>query len=64
MAKWTAEELPTFKYDLEACVEAAYEKNWDDVGKVTLMFLPPVLILMFGNAVAWTIQGFRPQQAG
>jgi hypothetical protein len=59
MAKRTAEELPTFKYDLEACVRWAHKRNWDDVGKV-MIFLPPVLILMFGSVVGWTIQGFRP----
>jgi hypothetical protein len=39
---------------------SAYEKNWDDVGKLTWMFLPPVLLLIFGSVVDWTIQGFRP----
>ena len=28
-------------------------------GKLMWVLLPPVLILMFGSAVAWTIQGFR-----
>ena len=36
------------------------EKNWDDVGKLMWMLLPPALLLMFGSVVAWTIQGFRP----
>ena len=60
MAEWAAKELPTYPYDLEACVRTAYERNWEDFGKLMWMFLPPVLILIFGSAVAWTIQGFRP----
>jgi hypothetical protein len=28
--------------------------------KVMWVLLPPVLMLIFGSAVAWTIQGFRP----
>ena len=59
MAEWAAKELPTYPYDLEACVRTAYERNWEDFGKLMWMFLPPGLILIFGSAVARTIQGFR-----
>ena len=41
-------------------MRTAYERNWEDFGKLMWMFLPPVLILIFGSAVAWTIQGFDP----
>ena len=56
-------------YDVEACVRAAV---WDNAnGKLTWMFLPPVLILIvacliaivtwvFGSVLAWIIRGFRP----
>jgi hypothetical protein len=47
----------------QACEEAIGKLMIDCFGvlpgKLMWVLLPPVLILMFGSAVAWTIQGFR-----
>jgi hypothetical protein len=59
MAEWAAKKLQV-KFYVETCVEEAYKRNWDDVGKLMWIFLPPALLLMFGSVVGWIIQGFRP----
>jgi hypothetical protein len=46
--------------NVEACVERAHMENWRDARRVMWALLPPVLMLMFGGVIAWTIQGFRP----
>lgn len=53
------------RVDVEVCVEEANKRNWRDADKVfTWALLPPVLILMLGSVVAWTIQSFGLLQMG